>query len=147
MQAILSSGLANPDLPIDRLQLLSDAERRQQLTDWNATHRTLPERSLHELFEEQVKRSPQAAAVRSAAGELTYLELNGRANQLARYLQLLGVGSGARVALLLDRSMEMIVSILAVSKAGSAYVPMDPTYPAERLHSCWQMHSRCFVDA
>ncbi len=133
VQAILSSGLANPDLPIDRLQLLSDAERRQQLTDWNATHRTLPERSLHELFEEQVKRSPQAAAVRSAAGELTYLELNGRANQLARYLQLLGVGSGARVALLLDRSMEMIVSILAVLKAGSAYVPMDPTYPAERL--------------
>ncbi len=114
-------------------QVLSQEDLRQ-LAHWNATTRPYPlERSLHSLVEEQVDRSPNAIAVRYEEGQLTYAELDARANQLARILQESGVGPDTLVGVCLERSLEMVVALLATLKAGGAYVPMDPTYPAARL--------------
>ncbi|MCL7423485.1 MAG: AMP-binding protein, partial [Methylobacter sp.] len=111
-----------------------DAERRQVLYDWNATRADYPkDRCLHELFENQVAAQPDAPAVVHDGRTLTYAELNTRANRLAHYLLSLGVGPEARVALCLERSPELVVGLLAVLKAGAAYVPLDPAYPEERL--------------
>src|SRR5439155_15771070 len=88
---------------------------------------------LHRLFEAQVTRRPEAIAVLSEDQQLTYAELNRRANQLAQYLQELGVGSEDRVAICVERSFEMVIGLLAILKAGGAYVPFDSKYPRERL--------------
>jgi amino acid adenylation domain-containing protein len=114
------------------------AERNRLLYEWNDTRGTFPEdKCIHELFEEQAARSPESIAlVFDSAGEstaLTYQELNRRANRLARRLRELGVGPDRRVALCLERSLEMEVAILAVVKAGGAYLPLDPAYPVERI--------------
>ena len=112
---------------------LSVAEQ-QLLAQWNATRTPFPtERCIHELFEEQVARTPEAVAVVDKDRQLSYRELNRRANALAHHLRQHGVGTEALVGLCMERSLEMVIGLLAILKAGGAYVPLDPTYPEERL--------------
>jgi amino acid adenylation domain-containing protein len=101
--------------------------------DWNQTARTYPATTLHEAFEEQVARTPNATAIRFHDEALTYRELNARADQLAEHLRALGAGPGTLIAVCMERSLEMVVALYATLKAGSAYVPIDPEYPAERV--------------
>ena len=118
----------------ERACLLSPEERRQVLEGWNNTEaQSLPPQCLHRLFEAQVDRTPKAVAVACAGGELTYQELNARANQLAHHLQGLGVRPGVLVGVYLEQSAELVVGLLGTLKAGAAYVPLDPELPAERL--------------
>jgi amino acid adenylation domain-containing protein len=110
------------------------AERHQLLVEWNNTQTDTPaDKCVHHLFEEQVERSPDAIAVVFGDEQLTYRELNQRANQLAHHLQTLGVGPEVLVGLCVERSLEMVVGLLGILKAGGAYIPLDPNYPAERL--------------
>ncbi|HEY2236960.1 MAG TPA: amino acid adenylation domain-containing protein [Candidatus Angelobacter sp.] len=123
-----------PQTPLCQLEVLSARERTQILFEWNANaieHER--EKCLHELFEEQVLRREDSVAVSFEGVALSYGELNRRANQLAHHLRELGVGPDQRVAICMDRSLELIVALLAVLKAGGAYVPLDPSYPEERL--------------
>ena len=114
--------------------MLTPAERQRLLLDWNATEREFPDSAcLHHLFEENAIRAPGAAAVLFEDTRLTYAELDRRANQLAHYLQGLDVGHESRVGICVDRSLEMVVGILGILKAGAAFVPMEPTYPRDRL--------------
>src|SRR5205807_397146 len=108
--------------------------RQQLLVAWNDTRSHFPEdRCIHQLFEAQAERAPDAVAVIFEKEQLSYGELNRRANQLARYLRRVGVGPEAHVAILMERSPEMLVAVLGILKAGGAYVPLDPAYPQERL--------------
>jgi amino acid adenylation domain-containing protein len=107
--------------------------RKQFLNTFNNTARAYPDKCVHELFERQVERSPEAIAVVAGATQLTYRELNVRANQLARFLKRFGVSPDSLVGLCVDRSPEMVIGILGILKAGASYLPMDPTYPSERL--------------
>jgi nonribosomal peptide synthetase DhbF len=119
---------------VDGLEILGEEERRQVLYGWNQTERALPAVGcVHELFEEQVKRAPEAVAVVSEDRALSYGELNRRANQLAHYLRELGVRPDVCVGICAERGLEMIAGMLAIMKAGGAYVPLDPAYPTERL--------------
>lgn len=132
-ETLLASIVADPDQPIAALPMLTAVEQ-QRLTSWNDTRRTYPQdKCIHQLFEEQVKQAPAATAVQFDSQQLTYQELNQRANQLAHYLQTLGVGPETLVGICLERSLELVVGLLAILKAGGAYVPLDPDYPAERL--------------
>jgi amino acid adenylation domain-containing protein len=138
LQAVLESFAANPEQPLKRVSLLTVTERQQLLVEWNQTQRDFPERQcLHELFEKQVERTPEAPAVVYEGRELSYGELNQQANILANYLRESGVGPEVVVGLCLERSLEMVVALLGVLKAGGAYLPLDPDYPAERL--AWMM--------
>jgi len=130
---LLEAILAHPDCPVANLDLLPPAERRQLLVDWNATATPLPAGLVHQCFEAQVARTPEATAVVFEAETLSYAELNDRANQLAHRLIALGIEPDDRVAIALERSPDMIVALLATLKAGGAFVPLDPDYPAERL--------------
>jgi len=132
--AVLLEGLAAaPAADPRRLPLLTDAERAQ-LAQWNRTATALPtDRTLVELFEAQVQASPAAIALVFADRQLSYAQLNARANRLAHTLIARGVGPGVLVALCVERSIEMVVGLLGILKAGGAYVPLDPDYPAERL--------------
>lgn len=113
---------------------MSAAERHKILVEWNNTQADYPfDKCIHQLFEEQVERTPNAIAVVFENEQLTYEELNYRANQLAHYLQSLGVKPEVFVGICVERSLEMVVGLLAILKAGGAYVPLDPTYPKERL--------------
>ena len=113
---------------------MTEAERHKLLVEWNATEAEYPaDKTLVQLFEEQVERSPEAVAVEYEGTQLTYRELNARANQLAHYLQSKGVGPESRVGIWMERSLEMMVALLGTLKAGGAYVPLDPNYPQERL--------------
>ncbi|CAG0937720.1 enterobactin synthetase component F [Thermoflexales bacterium] len=133
-QALLQSIVDHPEQRIIELPLMSGGERERLLVDWNATQRAYPhDRSLAELFEEQVARTPEAVAVVWNQQHLTYQALNQRANQLARCLQSRDVGPGTLVGLCLERSLDLIVSLWGILKAGGAYVPLDPTYTAQRL--------------
>jgi amino acid adenylation domain-containing protein len=124
----------NPDERLSRLSLLGERERQQVLVAWNDTAAPSPlESTVHGLFERQVGRTPKATALVSHTSSLTYQELNERANQKAHHLRALGVGPEVKVGILLERSTEMIVALLAVLKAGGAYLPLDPEYPEERL--------------
>ncbi|HEU4562037.1 MAG TPA: amino acid adenylation domain-containing protein, partial [Longimicrobium sp.] len=124
----------SPGRAIGSLDVLPEAERRQVVEEWNRTQAEVPaDRCIHELFEVQAARTPGAVAVRFEEESLTYAELNEHANRLAHHLVRRGVGPEVRVGLCLERSLEMVVAILAVLKAGGAYVPLDPGYPAERL--------------
>jgi non-ribosomal peptide synthetase component F len=119
---------------LGELQLLSEEERRRQLVEWNDTNTQYErDRCVHEVFEAQVERAPDALALVSGSEALTYGELNARANRLAHYLSRRGVGLESIVGVLLDRSTEMVVSLLAVLKAGGVYLPLDPEYPTARL--------------
>ena len=129
---LLRQAAADPGRRISQLDLLTAVERRRLLLDWNDTARDIPGATVPELFEQQVARTPDAPAVLSAAAELTYGELNARANRLARYLITLGAGPERLVAIAMPRSPEMIVALLAVLKSGAAYVPVDPGYPSGR---------------
>ncbi|HEX2091423.1 MAG TPA: amino acid adenylation domain-containing protein, partial [Longimicrobiaceae bacterium] len=123
-----------PDRPLERIEVLPAEERRRVVEEWNRTERAYPRGvCIHELFEAQVRQRPGAAALVWEGVELSYAELDARANRLAHHLRGLGVGPESRVGVLLERGPELIISLLAVLKAGGAYVPLDPTYPAERL--------------
>jgi len=125
---------ANPIQPISELPLLTETERHQLLVEWNNTLKDYPQdKCIHQLFEEQVERSPDAIAVVFEGEQLTYRELNQRANCLAHHLKALGVGPEVLVGICVERSSEMVVGLLGILKAGGAYVPLDPTYPTERL--------------
>jgi len=133
-QNLLAAAIAEPERPISQLPLLSAAERTQALFGWNAGGQSFPDRpALPERFEAQVARAPNAIAVTCEGAALTYAELNARANQLAHYLRVLGVQPEALVALCLERSLDLVVAILGVLKAGCAYLPLDLAYPPERL--------------
>ncbi|HEU4558322.1 MAG TPA: amino acid adenylation domain-containing protein, partial [Longimicrobium sp.] len=124
----------SPGRAIGSIDVLPEAERTLVLEEWNRTDAEYPAASpIHRLFEEQAGRTPGAVAVRFEKESLTYAELNARANRLAHNLRRRGVGPEVRVGICLERSVEMVVAILAVLKAGGAYVPLDPGYPAERL--------------
>lgn len=130
----LLQGIAtDPGQRLYELPLLSAADRQQVLLEWNRTAKDYQRQCLHEMFEQQVERTPEALAVVFEREQITYRVLNGRANQLAHYLRRLGVGPEALVGVCLERSLEMVVALLAVLKAGAAYVPLDPEYPRERL--------------
>jgi amino acid adenylation domain-containing protein len=123
-----------PGRAIGSIDVLPDAERRVVVEAWNRTEAEYPaDRCIHELFEAQAARTPDAEAVSFQGERLTYAELNGRANRLAHHLAGLGVGPETRVGICLERGTEMVVSVLAVLKAGGAYVPLDPAHAAERL--------------
>jgi amino acid adenylation domain-containing protein len=133
-QRLLEGIVANPEQPISELPLLTEAEKRQLLVEWNDTKGDYAkDQCIHELFETQVDKTPDAIAVVFEDQQLSYRELNTRANQLAHYLQKLGVGPGVLVGIYVERSIEMIIGLLGILKAGGAYVPLDPAYPKERL--------------
>jgi amino acid adenylation domain-containing protein len=133
-RALLESIVADPDMQISGLSFLPEAEREEILWQWNSTRREYAEQMcIHELFEAQVERTPDAVAVISEGEQLTYAELNERANRLAHYLRRIGVGPEALVGICVERSLEMMVGLLGILKAGGAYVPLDPAYPKERL--------------
>jgi amino acid adenylation domain-containing protein len=124
----------DPDRPLATIPLLSNEEAQQQLRAWNDTKRKYPEDNcLHELFEAQVAKTPNAVAVVFESEQLTYGELNQRANQTAHYLTKLGVKPDSLVGVCLERSVEMVVALLGTLKAGAAYLPLDPEYPKDRL--------------
>jgi amino acid adenylation domain-containing protein len=131
---LLDAIVEDPDRRIADLPVLTAAEREQLLTQWNPAPLEIPEMStIHEWFERQAAITPRALAVVAAGSTITYAELNERADAMARKLQELGVERGDRVALRLDRSVEMIVAIIGTLKADAAYVPVDPDYPDERV--------------
>ena len=133
LQKLLQQIAADPRRRLSELPLLTEVER-QVFVEWNDTRRKYPRQEcVHRLFEEQVRRTPDATAVVFGDEQVSYAELNVRSNRLAHYLARLGVGRGTRVGLCVERSIEMVTAMLGILKAGGAYVPLDPTYPAERL--------------
>jgi amino acid adenylation domain-containing protein len=131
---LLEGIVVNPDLRLSALPLLTEAERYQLLVEWNDTKRDYPkDKCIHELFEKQVERTPDAIALIFEDQQLTYRELNRRVNQLAHYLRKHGVGPEVLVGICMERSLEMVIGLLGILKAGGAYVPLDPAYPKERL--------------
>jgi len=133
-QTLLEAVAADPNQPLADLPLLTQRERRQLLVEWNQTERDYPRnKCLHELFEEQAERVPEATAVTFQDQRLTYRQLNEGANQLARTLRKLGVGPGTLVGICTERSLEMVIGLLGILKSGGAYVPLDPAYPKERI--------------
>jgi amino acid adenylation domain-containing protein len=133
-QNLLADIVAKPQANLYELEILTKAEQQQILAEWNNTKTSYPkDKSIHELFELQVAKNPNAVAVVCDGKQLTYQELNNRANSLAHYLRTLGVGPNVLVGISVERSLEMIVGLLGILKAGGGYVPIDPAYPAERL--------------
>ncbi|MFP2934401.1 non-ribosomal peptide synthetase, partial [Pyxidicoccus sp. 3LG] len=132
-QLLLESALASPDVPLSDLPLLTAEEHHQVLAGWNDTARDYrSDALLHRLIEQQATRTPDAPALRYEDAELSYRQLDARANQLAHYLRTLGVGPDVLVALCLERGVDLMVALLGVLKAGGAYVPIDPETPAQR---------------
>ncbi|HUE36707.1 MAG TPA: AMP-binding protein, partial [Candidatus Acidoferrum sp.] len=133
-QTLLEGVVANVERRLSQLPLSSEAERRQILDEWNDTRAEFArDKCVHQLFEEQVKRTPDGVALIFEDEKLTYYELNERANHLAHELQALGVGPEVRVGICVKRSLKMMVGLLGILKAGGCYVPLDPKYPKERL--------------
>lgn len=133
-QCLLESAVNDPGVQISRLKMLSEIEKHQILLDWNDTEIPFPASDcLHQFFEEQVEKTPDARAVVHRDQSLSYRELNKRANCVAHYLRRHGVGPEALVGICVERSLQMIVGILGILKAGGAYVPLDPAYPRDRL--------------
>ncbi|WP_442935875.1 amino acid adenylation domain-containing protein [Nostoc sp.] len=133
-QTLLEGIVVNPQQQISQLPLIAPSEQHQLLVEWNDTQTDYPiEKCIHQLFEEQLERTPDAVAVEFENQQITYYELNCRANQLAHYLKSLGVKPDVLVGLCVERSLEMVVGLLGILKAGGAYVPLDPDYPIERL--------------
>ena len=133
-QTLLEAIVADPDQSIATLPILTEAERHQILVEWNDTAADYPkDKCIHQLFEEQVERTPDAIALEFEDKQVTYRELNRKANQLAHYLISLGIGPEKLVGICVERSIEMVVGLLGILKAGGAYVPLDPAYPKERL--------------
>ncbi len=133
-QILLEAIVKEPDQSIAKLPILTEAERHRILVEWNDTAADYPkDKCIHQLFEAQVERTPEGIAVEFEDQQITYRELNRRANQLAHYLLTLAVGPEKLVGICVERSIEMVVGLLGILKAGSAYVPLDPAYPKERL--------------
>ncbi|MEO7020014.1 MAG: amino acid adenylation domain-containing protein, partial [Ktedonobacteraceae bacterium] len=131
---LLQSAVSQPEQQVTEIPLLTEEERRRMLGEWNATDTAYPRQMcVHQLVEVQAEQTPDAIAVTFEGEHLTYRELNIRANQLARYVSLLGVGPEVLVGLCLERSLTLVIAALAILKAGGAYVPLDPTSPPERL--------------
>ncbi|WP_223270081.1 type I polyketide synthase, partial [Nostoc sp. 'Peltigera membranacea cyanobiont' 213] len=133
-QTLLKAIVSNPQQRVSELPLLTPSERNQLLVEWNNTRKEYSQdKCIHQLIEEQVKRSPEAVAVVYENQQFTYQDLNYRANQLANYLQALGVKPEVPVGVYVERSLDTIVGLLGILKAGGVYVPLDPDYPKERL--------------
>ena len=133
-QTLLEGIVSNPQQCISDLPLLMEAERHQLLVEWNNTMVEYPQDMLiHQLFEARAEKTPDAVAVVFEDRQLTYRDLNQRANRLAHYLQSMGVGPEALVGIAVERSIEMVVGLYGILKAGGAYLPIDPTYPSERI--------------
>ncbi|WP_199336379.1 non-ribosomal peptide synthetase [Nostoc sp. FACHB-110] len=133
-QTLLEAIVVNPQARISELPLLTTAEEQQLLVEWNDTITDYPQdKCIHQLFEEQVERTPDAIALVMSNEQLTYAQLNRRANCLAHYLQSLGVKPDVLVGLCVERSPLMIIALLAILKAGGAYLPLDSEYPSDRL--------------
>ncbi|HEY9830739.1 MAG TPA: amino acid adenylation domain-containing protein [Stenomitos sp.] len=133
-QTLLEAIAANPNQTISELPLLTQVERHQLLFEWNNTTTEYPgDKCIHQLFEQQVELTPDAIAVVFEDKQWTYLQLNQRANKIAHYLQTLGVEPEVLVGICVERSLEMIVGLFGIFKAGAAYVPLDPAYPKDRL--------------
>ncbi|MFN5690692.1 AMP-binding protein, partial [Bradyrhizobium sp.] len=131
---LLEGMVADERAPVNRLPLQDDAERHRVLVEWNATAANYPQDvCVHELVEAQAERTPAAVAVVHDDRELSYAELNAQANRLAHHLRKLGVRPDDRVAICIERSIDLVAAELAILKCGAAYVPLDPAYPAERL--------------
>ena len=144
-QTLLAGIVANANLSLSTLPLLTEQERQQLLVEWNTTQTEYPlEQCLHQLFENQVERTPEAMAVVYEGEQLSYQELNARANRLAHQLRERGVGQERLVALLAERGIPLLISILAIYKTGGAYLPLDPHHPAARLGRVIE-HSRCSI--
>ncbi|HYN21687.1 MAG TPA: amino acid adenylation domain-containing protein, partial [Thermoanaerobaculia bacterium] len=134
IQTLLTGALAAPDRPFPDLPLLSATERQQAAVEWNDSTVDYPRgRTVHALFAEQARRTPQRVALLHGDERLSYGELEARSNRLARHLRALGVGLEVPVGLVLPRSIDMIVALLGILKAGGAYVPLDPVWPRDRL--------------
>ena len=134
LETLLQSFVANCQQRVVELPLLTDVDKQQLLIDWNNTEIAFPQdRCIHQLFEQQVSLNPDAIAVVFEERQLTYAELNAKANQLAHYLQLQGVGPDVLVGLHVERSLDMMVALLGIHKAGGAYVPLDPDFPQDRI--------------
>jgi amino acid adenylation domain-containing protein len=132
LSTLLSAALANQSTPVAALPLLTEAERNELLVDFNDSAAPYPHACLHELVAEQAQGTPEAVAIEIEEQQLTYRELDARANQLAHHLVDLGVGPEVLVGICTTRSLEMVVGLLGILKAGGAYVPIDPAYPADR---------------
>jgi amino acid adenylation domain-containing protein/thioester reductase-like protein len=133
-QTLLNGIVNNPETPINQLPIISAFEQQQILEKWNNTQQDYPESfCIHELFTQQVIKTPDAIAVKFGNQQLTYTQLNQKANQLANYLQNCGVTSEVLVGLYLERSLDILIAILEILKAGGAYLPLDPKYPQTRL--------------
>lgn len=133
-QTLLGSAIDNPETAIAKLEILSPIERQQLLVEFNNTQTDYPKHQcIHQLFEHQAARTPNHLAIVFENQQLTYAQLNARANQLAHHLQTLGVGPETIVALCVERSLEMLIGLLGILKAGGAYLPLDPLLPTERL--------------
>ncbi len=130
---LLQGIAANPHQPVGKLEILTASER-QLISGWNETLCAYPAMCVHEVFEQQAERAPNAVAIIAESEHITYAELNRRANQLARHLQSKGVKPGALVGICLHRSVNMVLAVLATLKTGAAYVPLDPEYPRERIN-------------
>ncbi|MEI9989090.1 MAG: amino acid adenylation domain-containing protein [Rhizomicrobium sp.] len=130
---LLKSAVTSPDAKLSELDMLSESEKRQLLVEWNDTSAEIPEAGVHALFEQQVARNSDAVALVAEGASITYGELNRRANRLAHRLRLMEVGPGSVVGICFERGGDMVAAILAVLKAGGAYLPLDPSYPSERL--------------
>jgi amino acid adenylation domain-containing protein len=132
-QVLLESVVANPDQSIDRLSLLTDPERQQLLVAWNQTQIDYPHQCIHQLFEAQVERTPDNIAIVFEQQQLTYRELNDRANQVAHYLQSRGVVPKMLVGLYVERSSATMIGLLGILKTGATHVPLDPNHPPDRI--------------
>ncbi|RCJ21836.1 non-ribosomal peptide synthetase [Nostoc minutum NIES-26] len=133
-QTLVAGITSNPKQQLSDLPLLTEPEKHQILEEWNNTQTYYPhDKCIHQLFEAQVEKTPDAIALIFQDQQLSYRQLNQRANQLAHYLQKLGVKPEIRVGICLERSWELVVGLLAILKAGGAYIPLDPKYPQERL--------------
>ena len=133
LETLLAAAVTKPARRLSELPLLSGAERRQLLLDWNATEADYPEETLPELLATSAAVRPEGVAAEHAGERLTYAELQARSNRLARYLAKHGVGPEVRVGLCLERSLDLLVALLGALKAGGVYVPLDPAYPRERI--------------
>jgi amino acid adenylation domain-containing protein len=132
-RTLLEAVVQDPNQPISGFPYLTAVEQRQLLVEWNDTQRDYPDLCVHQLFEQQVERTPNAVAVLYEERQLTYRELNEKSNQLTHYLRASGVVAKTLVGLHMERSIEMIVAMLGILKAGGVYVPMDPEFPSHRL--------------
>lgn len=138
-QTLLDSALASPESPISELEIVSAAQRQQIVVEWNKTNRDYDLTScVHELFEQQVERTPDALATVFQNEQLTFAELNRRANQLAAYLKTEGAGAETAVGIRIEPSLEMLIAVLGILKTGAAYVPLDPRNPQQRIEQVLQ---------